>query len=58
MAAEGSGGAPYAAAVELKAAAEPKRIEPESGARPRWVRDIGTYARREIARAEDSASYG
>jgi hypothetical protein len=51
---------PYVATVELKAAAEPEpeRIEPVFDTPSRWIKPIGTYARREIAHAEDSLSYG
>jgi hypothetical protein len=53
---------PSSAVAELKASAaaepEPERIEPEAGADSRWIKPIGTYARRELAHAEDSTSYG
>jgi hypothetical protein len=44
-------GAPYVAAVELKAAAEPKPVKPE-GAFPRWVRNVNEYERRETTVVE------
>jgi hypothetical protein len=63
----GGGTGPSAAVAELTtsaaAALEPERIDPRAldtgaGARSRWIKPISSYARREIAHAEDSASYG
>jgi hypothetical protein len=66
---EGGGAAPAgpsSAVAELTSAAaepEPERSDPRdqspgADTPSRWIKRIGTYARREIAHAEDSTSYG
>jgi hypothetical protein len=46
-------GAPYVAAVELKAAAETRsQHEPESAAPPRWIKPLSCYERRETTIVE------
>jgi hypothetical protein len=52
---EGRGVGPYVAAVELKAAApepESQPIEPEPGARSRWIKPLSCYERRETTVVE------